>query len=629
MKQKKRESLAKITISFVLALSVFASIGMVKVNAQQNVNHLSEKEESVNISLESMGSTEENRETDVTYLMEEPKEEFNQPDAYTPATVSFSEEAGAYTEAEKILILSAPEGYSIYYTCDGSVPTAEAALYTDPITLTSEGNRWLTKETSEQMTARYNDKTIGRVKPSDKLPGASIIRAIAVAPDGTTGEVTTKTYFLKSDLQSDFNNCMIISVVTDPDNLLDYNTGILATGTHYDEWIQTEEGKSVMKHGETWKTVGNFSQTGDAWKRPASLEFFDDSNVLTLQQNGAIQVAGCASRRNAQKSFNLYSGDTPIAYPMLPDAVNDRTQQVIEQYSTLAPRNGGNDTDYLKFKDAWLQSRISDREFSTQRSRLAVIFLNGEYWGHYSLLEKYGAEYFDNHYDVKDILFINEGTLHNGTEEDYKLYEQLLAFQEKDLSVKENWDAFKQTMDIQSMADYFAAEIYIGQADWWQTKNIGLWRSTTVQPENPFADGKWRYIMYDTEYSSGLYDQEKTKVNYNTMQLALDNHPLFAAAMQNPEFQTLFRDTIEEIAQNNFKPGEVEQDLKKWADQWKPFMKKYYTRFGDSSWAWETYMKSTVSYFNNRYKNIMGHIDEVLSLNSIEDEPVPQAPFIL
>ena len=64
MKQKKWGSLAKITISLVLVLSVFESIGMVKVNAQPNVNHLNAQEESANISLESLSSTKENSETD-------------------------------------------------------------------------------------------------------------------------------------------------------------------------------------------------------------------------------------------------------------------------------------------------------------------------------------------------------------------------------------------------------------------------------------------------------------------------------------------------------------------------------------------------------------------------------------
>ena len=49
------------------------------------------------------------------------------------AIVTFSLEAGAYPESELELELSAPDGYEIYYTTDGSVPTVQSKHYTETI----------------------------------------------------------------------------------------------------------------------------------------------------------------------------------------------------------------------------------------------------------------------------------------------------------------------------------------------------------------------------------------------------------------------------------------------------------------------------------------------------------------
>ena len=55
------------------------------------------------------------------------------PSVPTVATPTFSPIAGTYTEAQSVTIACATEGASIYYTLDGSTPTASSTLYTAPI----------------------------------------------------------------------------------------------------------------------------------------------------------------------------------------------------------------------------------------------------------------------------------------------------------------------------------------------------------------------------------------------------------------------------------------------------------------------------------------------------------------
>ena len=55
----------------------------------------------------------------------------------TVATPTFSPEGGVYTETQNVTISCATEGADIYYTLDGTEPTNESNLYTDPISVSA------------------------------------------------------------------------------------------------------------------------------------------------------------------------------------------------------------------------------------------------------------------------------------------------------------------------------------------------------------------------------------------------------------------------------------------------------------------------------------------------------------
>ena len=271
--------------------------------------------------------------------------------------VNFSDEAGAYSESQKVITLSAPKGHSIYYTEDGSIPTTESQIYSKPIFLTEEGNRWVNKSAVDKMAIKFRRHLINPISVTSELPSANIIRAIAVAPDGTQSKVVTKTYFIGADLRVDYDNIMVVSIATDPENLLDHEKGILATGKIFDEWSNTAEATAVMANNEWWKVVANYTQKGKDWERPISIEFFDNSNSLSHQQDAGLRLKGRASRMFEQKSFNIYFresyGEKGLTYPVFPGF----------PVKSFSLRNGGNDTEYLKFKDSWIQSRLRDKAF--------------------------------------------------------------------------------------------------------------------------------------------------------------------------------------------------------------------------------------------------------------------------
>ena len=542
------------------------------------------------------------------------------PDAHlsqTPPPVAFSLDSGCYEQNSITVELNAQTDESstegnIYYTLDGSTPTLDAMRYESPLQLIDRTPEPSIVFASDAVAAME----VGYVKLIDDpaLPKAHVLRAACIADDGTSGPVTSRTYFVGQDIGSRFGGAPIVSIVTDPSNLLDYENGILVRGRIYDEWVQTEEAATILESAAIWNRIqGNFSQKGKDWEKPASIDVLENGSSACSFPCG-IRLKGGFSRVFGQRSLNVYLresyGQDVLEFPLISTAVDCR-DQVVAQYRSFCLRNGGNDTEYLKFKDAFLQSLASSRNFSTQASTIAIAYLNGEYMGPYNLQEKVTDDFYANHYDVDpgNVVAIKDGELEEGEEGDFELYEQLLRYEDEDLSDSETWKRFKEDVDVESMLDYIATEIYIGNCDWKLDKNTILWRTRTASGESPFADGKWRFSLYDTESSSALYALDQYQYNFDTFSWAIEFQPLLRAVLKNEEFRSLLLQRIKDVGSIDFAPDRVQAVLEDYATEWYPFMADYYRRFGDTSWAWDTSLDNISEFFLKRYDYIVPKVE--------------------
>ena len=521
--------------------------------------------------------------------------------AAEPLCVQFSLPSGVYPDDCICVQLTAPEGYSIAFTADASLPEladdcgsdhADVFLFGGaPGNLVSHGG---------MMYMPFLKDAWLREDPS--LPSGVVLRAMLIGPDGEPGAVSTEVYFLGTDFAERFPGCAVLSVVADPDSFLDYETGILALGKAYDEWRVTKEAQDAIRKNEIWNYQANFTQHGKEWERPCLVQLYDGRTAPVAELEAGIRVSGHVSRMENQKSFNLYFrksyGDKYLTYPLFDGISRTHSFQL---------RNGGNNARSLKYKAAMLQDLVSDRAFMTLPSRPAVLFLNGEYWGPYLLTEKISDEMLSMHYavDPDQVVVIKETEVEEGTAEDLLLYQELMSYAEKDLTDPKTWDAFCAIMNIRSFADYCAARIYIGDGDWGTEKNDVLWKTRDAS----YDGGRWQYILYDVESSAGLPGHEWTSPMINHFRVALTRYPLFAAAIRNREFYALFLDAIREIGSRNFSPEKVDAAMEKYGDIWDPLMPDCYKRFGDSASSWENEQKSTLSFFENRYDIILPYVE--------------------
>ena len=90
-------------------------------------------------------------------------------------------------------------------------------------------------------------------------------------------------------------------------------------------------------------------------------------------------------------------------------------------------------------------------------------------------------------------------------------------------------------MDINNFIDYYIAQIYYANTDW-PGNNIKFWRPHT-------SDGKWKWILYDTDFGFGIPFMGSNNYLFNTLEFATETN---GPGWPNPPWSTyLLRKLLE------------------------------------------------------------------------------------
>ena len=520
--------------------------------------------------------------------------------------IAFSQESGVYHTPELKVRMKAPAGYTIAYTTNGTKPTAKDASGKAEVEVTLNGGMsgYLMDHKKLMLTPEFYNSVLYE---SNELPVGVVLNASLVDDKGAVvKEPRTMVYFLMQDKLADrFPNCTVISITIDPVNLLDHKTGIMAPGAIYDAWKQTDAGKKIIADQEWWKAETNSSQHGKKWERPCQLQLYTTGEKPAIELDAGLRIRGGMSRRQNQKSFTLYFRDT-YGPDMLHFALFDKDKE--EDFKRFGLRNGGDDSQYTKFKDVMLQDLAKGGKYTVLRNRPAVVFLNGEYWGPYALCEITTANMMKDRYgvDEKNLIVIKEAELDVGKKEDLRLYEEMKAFKDKDLTDPDIYRQFCDVVDVQSMADYFALQVYIGNADCEPDHNHIIWRTR----DKFYNEGRWQYILHDLDYSAGHYDERSTSANTDHFAMIRKKFPLFAAALKNKNFYDMFLSSLKKIGSQNFSYDKVRDKMDFYDKMWGPLMPDFYKRFGDTANLRKRCMNSTLNFFQRRYDVIVPIVEK-------------------
>ncbi len=386
----------------------------------------------------------------------------------------------------------------------GEVQFSYTSMFVSPYTYISlsgamEGEEIRYTENGEEPTENSSKYQFGIQIDKNKVIRARIFKAGAVP-----GKITSRTFLVDNK-----PTLPVVSVITDPENLWNNETGIHVLGDSY-------ENQNPYFGANFWED----------WEKPANIEMADTGGNLLFTLNCGIKIYGAWSRARDQKSLAIHFrkeyGDAKLENVQLFDT------KPITEFKSLVLRNAGNDYDYTRFRDGMMTSLVSKMDNDIMAIRPAIVYLNGEYWGHMNLREKINEDFIESNHGVNadelDLLE-NNGSILEGSSDGY--WDLVYFLENNDMSNDANYNYVAERIDISNFIDYFVSEIYFDNRDW-PGNNVKFWK--------PQAEGgKWRWIMYDTDFGFGLYDNSAFVLN--TFEFATEP---YGPGWPNPPWSTLF-----------------------------------------------------------------------------------------
>ena len=573
----------------------------------------------------------------------EPGEESTTPEENTlPTTPAdplvFSVKGGVYTSAVTVE-LSAPEGETIRYTTDGSVPTKRSNKYNAPITV---------------------DKN------------ALTIRAARFDGTNMVGDVITHTYVIRESAASTLYTVMI-SV-----NERDLNDMI----ADYAEKIERPAHVEIVApNGET------------VISQDAGLRLFGGSS-RALQQKSFKLIARKTGYFGEDAA---YVGQGTFRYALFPERevkAGKNAGEILDRYDSFILRNGGNDSllhtacnpeDATLIRDGLANNFAADvvKAVEYSYSQYAVVYVNGEYYGLLDMRENLNEDFVKRVWGVlDDDVVVIKSELDTGRHCDehgnggacrycgvwfyYETDDSEIAqntlndwlkfckeiCSKVDASDAEYNAAYKKleaSVDLVGLKEWFALNIYLCNTDW-PHNNVKLWKYTGAPVDGiEITDGKWRFMTRDMDMTMGRYSRPEltsdldSRATVDSFWRTLGNYipayhniysdsgetklypdslylqGLFAFCMRNDAFRTEFeaycRDLISEEKQ-----ALLDAHYDALVDQVSPEMDAYIKRWshvigsGYKSRDWSRARRSLTEFMKNRPAKFEAYLELCLSM---------------
>lgn len=432
--------------------------------------------------------------------------QFNNPTPGLPnqkkVHLTASHPGGVYTSAIYLELITNNSIGSIYYTTDGTIPSAASELYTGPIYLNSN----------------------------------AAIRAVQIFNNKTLAELDPETYLI-----NDIPRLAILSLITDPDHLWHHSTGIYVNPDgRGDDWERPVHVAFYEENSKEFSIHGGVRIHGD--------------------------LSRDSPKKNMRLYFRSEYGKNKLEYPIFPDMELDEFKRLIlyapsrDQCSYNEPNNY-----YTYIIDMMSHALWQELGYTPSTGRPLSVYLNSEYWGMYWLRERIDRYFVEEHFDIVDMdlhqddwreykVDVKEGTVDFWTE-------TLNFFRYSDMKIEENFKLAKEKyVNLNNITDYWLLNIYIANYDWPQ-KNVDRYRNRINDTRWNWqvwdTDAAWRWYNKNT-----LQFAVRDTVGVDDSGRFYDENFLWSTAiisslLKNEQYRYFFINRLADLLNTTFLPENV------------------------------------------------------------------------
>lgn len=493
---------------------------------------------------------------------------------------AFSQSGGFYSNSFSLSLAVTNDGAVIRYTLDGSEPSEKSSLYTNTITLTSRAG-------SPNIFSAVPTAP-GWQAPAGEVFKGTVVRARSFKAGALPSAIVTETYWVTARGRARYS-VPVVSLSTDRANFFDPAIGIYVAGN---------------------ASGGNYSQRGPNWERPVHVEFFETNGARVFAGEGGVKIHGNTSQNFPVKGLDLDAGGgrgtgrfRHAIFPGRPRAA----------FRHLLLRPAGHDYSMAFMRDPMMQSLVEGLGVETQASRLAVVFLNGEYWGLHYLQEKEDADFIETYGRVAEGEYDYLEGYASAREGDTRQYEAFQAFLAgHDLSNPAYYAQVETMMDVANYTIYKATEIFNYR---WDIGNHRLWRTR--------AEGaRWRWIHFDDDVGWGGFWAEQPAWSFDMLEAvtqptgSLHDHNnetttfLLRKLLASADFKRTFINGFADLLNTAFHSTRTTARVNQMAAALEPEMQEHINRWRApaSLSAWKSNVQYLRDFANRRPAAVRQHI---------------------
>ena len=466
----------------------------------------------------------------------------------------------AYAGVAPNITIRASQGGRLWYSTqpDGARPERGEAL----VSLTGapssvEASRSLAIPTAMQ----WRHPLLG-------LPAAMVVHAAEEVGGEGVGPFTMRTFLFQ-----DHGALPVVSISTPADGLYGEEEGIAVVG---DAMLHAP---TIMHRGYArdpvwWKYPGNFHERGKEWERQGRMQLIAPDGSELLQTDVGIRINGQMTRGFPQHSWRLLFDEPLRTTPFADgDGVGSKA---------LVLRAAGNDQVKAMLRDAFQHTLCEDLPFETSRARTCVLYINGAYQGVHHLRQRMDEKELARRYGVpasRIALLEDDAVLAHGKEEERAAYIRMVEQAEKASPGDTVFvGALAERLDVDGFLTYMASQMVLGNRDW-PMQNVKCWRYTGKPKAGGSLDGRWHFVMGDSDLSFGANWPVEADMFENVRSSGAHIARLYRALMRHRTFKQRFAAIVRGLAARELSPERCAAVLRRFTQAMDPEMERHTARW--------------------------------------------------